>query len=273
VQVAADTGGATIHAVEAVLRYDPTALSVEHISTDGSALTSWATTPSYDGAQGSIRFSGWAGAPFSGSAIPLITVTFEPLQATQSIITFDSGDMLATDAQATNVLTSMASGSYTLRPQQILATSAPDSSVATSSSPPPGLTAPTLLPLPDVQAGERIVVQGSAQPNVRVSVSLQHNEDAIATGAVLSAADGSFTYVSDAKATAGVYTAWAMVEGADGHAGPPSAHVSFTVQGDQAAAVITAGIMLFSTLGPYVIGLALLSLGLAYLLYRRTLVS
>ena len=118
VRLYANTNGQTVNAVESELAYDPSTLSVESISLEGSILTSWATAPSYDSAQGIIRFSGWAAQPFTGSDGLLVTVTFRPLRVGQSGVDFNSASMLAADGRGGNIITTMRSGVFRIQPLQ-----------------------------------------------------------------------------------------------------------------------------------------------------------
>jgi len=263
IDVLADTGGQAVNAIEGELRYDPKALSVVNISITGSVLTSWATTPSFDGAQGTISFSGWAGEPFEGGGGRVMTITFIPLAATQSTVRFDSGAMLAADAQATNIITSMTSGSYTLRPQEVVPPPAP---------PPAPAAAPVISQPTDIQEGEHIIVKGTAAPDAQVIVFIQMDGRAASSSTVSSAADGSFVYAADEGAAAGVYFLWAEQIGPDGQPGPASPRQQFTVRSAQGAAVITAGIQLASAAVPYLAVLAAIAFGIAYLMHRRSLV-
>ena len=136
VQVRASTHGQTVNAIEGELAYDPSTLSVEDISTDHSILTSWATVPHYDSAQGLIRFSGWAGQPFAGTDGLLLTITFRPLRVGQSSVDFNSGAMLAADAQGSNIITSMQSSVFRIQPVQTQVVAPEPASIASSTAVP-----------------------------------------------------------------------------------------------------------------------------------------
>lgn len=119
VQVLADTGGQAVNAVEGELAYNPSDFAIDNISIDHSILTTWSTTPAYDGATGTISFSGWASQTYAGKNGLLITVTLRPLRVAQSVLSFNSGAMLAADGHGTNIIITMTSGNYSLSPQQV----------------------------------------------------------------------------------------------------------------------------------------------------------
>ncbi len=119
-QIFADTDGHPVNAAEAELAYNPGDFAVEKISTDGSILNSWSTAPSYDGAAGTIQFSGWAQAPYTGQNGLLIAVTLRALRVTQSRLLFNSGAMLATDLKSSNIINEMQSASFSISAAQIV---------------------------------------------------------------------------------------------------------------------------------------------------------
>jgi len=131
VQVLANTDTQPVNAIEGELAYNPLYFSVERISTDHSVLTSWATPPSYDGAEGLIKFSGWADTNYNGQSGLLITVHLVPLRAGQSSLDFNSGAMLS---GATNIITTMKSAAFALQPAQIAAPALPPQPAATDTS-------------------------------------------------------------------------------------------------------------------------------------------
>lgn len=119
-QIFADTDGHPINAAEAELAYNPGDFSVEKISTDGSVLNSWSTAPSYDGAAGTIQFSGWAQEPYVGRSGLLVAVTLRALRVTQSRLLFNSGAMLATDIKSSNIINEMQSASFSISAAQVV---------------------------------------------------------------------------------------------------------------------------------------------------------
>ena len=166
VVVYANTNGQTVNAIEGELAYNPSDLSVEKISTDGSILNTWSTTPSYDGASGVIKFSGWADHPFNGSGGKIITITFVPLRVGQGSIDFNSGAMLATDGMGSNIITTMRSTAYRIQPVQVqtLPPQAPPSlstaASVTNSVPTPPVTSPSPSPSPAPSNAASAVLSG-----------------------------------------------------------------------------------------------------------------
>lgn len=139
IKVAADTGGQPVNAIEAELSYNPAEISIEKLSTEGSVLSTWSTPPVYDGAAGTIHFSGWADIPYAGENGLLISITARALKPVQGTILFNSGAMLAANGQGSNILTTMASAGYSIAPQQVApptAASSPPQSAAPAESKP-----------------------------------------------------------------------------------------------------------------------------------------
>lgn len=118
VRLLADTDGALISAAEAELSYDAGAFAIEGISTEGSILNVWLTKPDFDGS--TIRFSGVTKSPYSGSNGLLVTITFRALRNMLGNVRFTSGALLSYGAESTNVISTMRSGVYRVRPEEVL---------------------------------------------------------------------------------------------------------------------------------------------------------
>lgn len=131
IRVFATTGGKAVHAIEGELAYNPTEVTVEKISIEGSILQSFATPPSYDDATGLLKFSGWTPANFVGSKGLLLTITLSPRKVGQSALQFNSGSILEVGGAGSNIITTMRSGVYRIDPKQIHAPQ-PDTQQATT---------------------------------------------------------------------------------------------------------------------------------------------
>ncbi len=118
VSVFANTNGDVVNAIEGELAYNPLYFSVDAISIEHSILTTWATTPSYDGGKGIIKFSGWVDHTYSGQSGLLMTVRLRPLRVGQSSLDFTTGAMLSTISHGGNIITSMHSSVFRIEPQQ-----------------------------------------------------------------------------------------------------------------------------------------------------------
>lgn len=118
VLILADTDGIPVSAAEAELTYDAGAFAVEDISTEGSILDTWLTRPDFDGK--TIRFSGIARSPYAGSNGLLVTITFRALRNMLGTVRFSSGSLLSAEGERTNVIATMRSGAYRVRPEEVL---------------------------------------------------------------------------------------------------------------------------------------------------------
>lgn len=269
VKVYVDTGGVGVSAAEARLSFDPTALSVTRLSTEGSVLGSWPTQPSFSNASGIIQFSGWASSNYyTGSKGLLLTITFTALRNTTTTIRFDSGTILSAGNASSNIISSMRAAAVAVQPQEVIPVPppapAPVKVVIPSPPPPP----PTLAVQGTVSIGSDIVAKGAAAPNAIVYVWLQKQGNPPIPSTLAAGPNGSFAYVSDAPASEGTYTLWAQAQGKDGQKSALSQVVTVTaaVQGFAAAAALTANVA--DGFIPYLILLGALAL-CAWYLYRR----
>ncbi len=252
-EIIADTGGAAINAAEADITFNPQALAVVSVSTDGSILDSWPTQPNFSNDNGTVNFSGVANNKFTGSSGLLITITFKALQNMDTGVHFESGAILAADGVESNIITTMRPGLYTVAPVEVApqadadSSSTSDSGVADS----PGAVAsssvgaassdvqsPVLLNYQhQVSAGDRIVVSGTAAPNSTVSVYLQQGSGEALRTDMDTDSNGTFTYVSDTEAQEGVYYLWAIAQGHAGEESAPSNKLIITAISSSAASV------------------------------------
>ena len=122
VNIMLDTGGEPINAAEGSVTFDTSDLELVNISTGGSIFTSWITEPSFDAGSGVISFSGSTGQNgYTGNAGTIFTVTLRALRNTDSQVWFSQGAaVLAADGQASNVLSQLRSGTYTLTSREVV---------------------------------------------------------------------------------------------------------------------------------------------------------
>ena len=113
VRVNVNTAGEAINAAEGTLSFDPRKLSVVGIS-KGSVFNLWTAEPSFSNSKGTVSFSGGSPAGYRGGAGTILTVTFRSQGSGTNKISYTSGSVLAADGRGTNVLSSMAGGSYTI---------------------------------------------------------------------------------------------------------------------------------------------------------------
>jgi hypothetical protein len=220
VEIRADSDGETITAVEADLTFPAASMMVEKISIEGSILSQWPTPPTFSNIDGTISFSG-TGARFNGDNGLLVTITFTGHSASAGNIRFESGAMLAADARATNIITTMQSGLYTIAPRVTQSVAPSPSDIDEQSDIEPTVAGVT-VEVPEIRGfddrvskGERITLQGSASPDTEVTVSLQYEDEAPVESIVRSTTEGSFTYVSPFYADIGTYRAWVASRGSE----------------------------------------------------------
>lgn len=236
VRVLADTGGEPVSAAEADIRFDPGALLVERVSSDGSIIAAFSTGPTFSNEEGSIQFAGWTAEPYAGDEGLLITITFKSLRNIVADVRFASGALLSSDSRGSNVLERMASALYTAQPREIPAHVPEGSAIARAGEIGEVAGADTVLPespsfdeyQAQMDAGERIVARGRTVPNSIVTVYLSKDE-MTAESSVISASDGRFTFVSDENAEEGVYRISADVETTDGLRSERSDRIIITV--------------------------------------------
>lgn len=275
VKVLADTGGSMISAAEANLSFDPGVLAVEEISTEGSILGSWPTEPSFSNTAGTVQFAGWARDRYRGTDGLLITITFRALRNDAGTVRFVSGAMLAADSQGTNIITSMRSAAYTIQPSEEVPVPADAGEArASPADTPSSILQPVFVEYPrEVQIGERIIAKGQSPANARVSVWLQRGEERPQHAAILSSADGSFTFVADSEAQSGEYRLWAQAIDQEGVRSATSniAHITAGQSSSLAAAAALTGIVSDSTL--YLLLVGIISFVLGYYTRHRLRVA
>jgi hypothetical protein len=278
VEVRANTDGEAANAAEADIVFNPAALSVVAISTEGSVLSLWPTAPTYSNAKGTIRFSGTASGSFRSDNATLIRIQFRAESNVPGDVHLDSGALLLNDARATNIIATMRSGLYTVTARRT--PPAPDSAspvetevIATSTIETPevkgaAIQIPVISGYDDrVSIGGRIILQGSGTPNTRLAIFLQHEDDAPYESSVLTTSEGSFTFVSSEPAREGVYHAWAEARSVEEKFA--SDKVVIVARSDGfAAAAASVGAMLTYAL-PFVLLLIAAGVSLGYLYNRR----
>ncbi len=275
VTVHADTGGSLISAAEASLSFNPRALAVEQLSTEGSILGSFSTEPSFSNESGDIQFSGWTSEPYQGSDGLLVTIRFKTLRALSSNANLVAGAALALD-QGSNIVESMRSGLYTVGPQRI----SPDPSEAVvpeepaAEEPSPRVSVlpgpPAIEVVSPITVGDRIIVRGITEPRMRVWVRVV-GPSVEGETAVMSQESGAFEYVSGEIASDGLYRVAASVEGEVGERSELSERLIVEVHPPPITARLSAASGLLSATVPFILILALVGLIVGFIVYRRTM--
>ncbi len=118
VSVGVDTGGAEINAVEAALEFNPDELRVVRISKENSIFGLWTEEPRFSNETGRISFAGITTKFFSGKG-EVIRATFKAARTGEIPVRFSSGAVLAADGKASNLLSVLEAGIYTITPKTI----------------------------------------------------------------------------------------------------------------------------------------------------------
>jgi hypothetical protein len=273
-KVYADTGGALVNAAEAEISFNADALEVQSISTDESILQSWTSKPEFSNSEGTIHFAGWTKKNYSGVSGLLVTVTFKALRTSVGSARLAAGAILAADGQESNIITGMRSGVFTIAPEEIRESpsSAELAQASSSNAIKAKVPPPVFEEYPDaVSEGDRIVIRGYAEANSHVNIWLARGSEQEKRTEILTAADGSFTYVSDEKTVPGVYHLRGTVETEDGRESAQTESIDITVApSGVAATAITSVSLLFEVL-PFFALLVIGGLGAAYLYHRHQL--
>jgi hypothetical protein len=107
-------GGDGINSAEGSVKFDPQYLAVTRVGKTSSIFNLWVTEPKFSNANGTATFAGGSPSAYKGAAGTIFSITFSALKAGTTDVSFASGMVLAADGKGTNVLSSMAKGSYTL---------------------------------------------------------------------------------------------------------------------------------------------------------------
>lgn len=159
-ELRADVPDAAVHAAEADIAYDDTALRVTSISHTNSLLTNFSTEPSVSA--GTIKFSGWMEHTFTGTRGVLLAITFVPLRTGTTTLTIQSGTLLAAQVQENNVVTGLAPATIAIREHRVAARAdAPaltptDASASTTST---GTTTPVAARSTSLDDGAPVIEQ------------------------------------------------------------------------------------------------------------------
>ncbi len=275
-QIVADTGGDTMNAAEAEMDFNPQAIAVTNISTDGSIMKSWPSPPEYSNDRGRVQFAGWTDHNYTGSHGLLLTVTFKALHEMTGAAFLAEGAILAADGKGSNILTSMRSAKYTVGPKKMVDVTTsgillPDDSTSTDGAQffdnEQPLVVPILTDYPtSAEAGDHIIIRGKTSPNSRVSVWIEKGDDDPKDSSVMTASDGSFVFISDDKVENDVlYRMWAEVHSTNDVHSELSKKVTLMVHPKGIEAVAAASASIVSSILPLLLLLIFAGLGSGYL--------
>jgi uncharacterized protein (UPF0335 family) len=105
--------GKNVNAVEAVLTFDTSKLSVVSVSKTGSIFSLWTTEPTFSNTQGTIQFGGGSPTPFSAQST-LVVVTFKANGEGDAVVDWKNASVLAADGLGTDVFTGSGKATYTV---------------------------------------------------------------------------------------------------------------------------------------------------------------
>ena len=109
----------SVNAIEGDLHFDPELIEVRTISTDGSGISSWTVTPTFDNASGTIKWGGIVPAGIAGERIPVLMLYLTLRRAAEAPLRFSSGAaVFAANGSGTNLLTAMNGGMYVGVPKE-----------------------------------------------------------------------------------------------------------------------------------------------------------
>ncbi len=114
-RVVVNTQGKSINAAEGTLTFNPRELSVVSVSRANSIFSLWVTEPTFSNSAGTINFSGGSPTGYAGSGGTIMDVTFRAVGSGTVRASLTGGSVLANDGRGTNILTTMAGGSYTIQ--------------------------------------------------------------------------------------------------------------------------------------------------------------
>jgi hypothetical protein len=105
----------SINAVSGALTFPTDKLSVQGISKSGSIIKLWAEEPSFSNVSGTVKFEGVILNPgFSEAKGKVLSVTFQAKKEGNVSVILASGQVLANDGNATNVVRNLNNGEYTI---------------------------------------------------------------------------------------------------------------------------------------------------------------
>jgi hypothetical protein len=267
-QVLVDSGGVKINAAEADIAFDPASVEVENLSVDDSLLDIWPSPPVFSNKDGYVRFSGLMKSPYMGSDGKLATITLKTLRNIPTNVRFNSGAILASNGQSSNIISSMRSALISIEPKEILPPP-PPAPIIVDRPAPVKPSAPTFTSVQSsVNAGDHFALQGTADPNTKVVIYAAHNDGSPIRRDISSDGSGAFSYLSDTT-EAGVYTVYANAVSQDGIVSDQSRSVSVTVLSAGLAAAAFSGVSIAYELMPYALLLVVAGLGGGYIIHRH----
>jgi hypothetical protein len=117
VRVVASSQGESVRAVSARLSFNPNDITITHVTVDDSIISSWMEKPTVNQELGEIRFEGWLATSTILDRSTVLTIRFRPERVGESLLRFETGEIVAHDATGSNILTGFISGRYRISPE------------------------------------------------------------------------------------------------------------------------------------------------------------
>ena len=108
-------GGDSVNAVESVMNFNSSVLSVVSVSKNGSVFSLWTTEPTFSNSNGTISFGGGSPTPFTSTS-NILNITFRAVTDGTGTVTFGDSSILAADGRGTDVFSNGIGGTYTISP-------------------------------------------------------------------------------------------------------------------------------------------------------------
>ncbi|OGN11174.1 MAG: hypothetical protein A3C69_02480 [Candidatus Yanofskybacteria bacterium RIFCSPHIGHO2_02_FULL_43_12] len=114
VNIKIDTGGESVNAAQAKLKFNPDILEVESVSKDGSIFNFWLQGPVFSNKDGTIEFIGGAPNGVSGSSLQALQISFVSRGVGSGNLTFADASITAADGTGTNILAKANGAKFTI---------------------------------------------------------------------------------------------------------------------------------------------------------------
>ncbi len=112
--------GQEVKAVGARLTYNPDELTVTHVITEGSLISSWVQIPIVDAVVGEISFEGWFATSTILEKQTILTIRVRPEVVGEVVMRFESGStIVASNGAGSNILTGFSSGKFRIKPEEL----------------------------------------------------------------------------------------------------------------------------------------------------------
>lgn len=215
VRIVVNSNGQSVNAVSGSVTFSQELLTLTSISKSGSVVSLWAQAPTYSNTSGTASFQGVILNGYTGSSGTVLTLLFKAKTEGVASIGLSAGgsSVLLNDGQGTNVLSNTSGGSVIITKGSATtqANSEPTVPVVVTPPPHPVVELPVFTEYQNpLVSNNYIVAKGTATPNTTITITLTEAQadgttTVIQTPIVVNT-NGTFTYVSDNKASAGSYS-------------------------------------------------------------------